>query len=121
MRCCCRVRLQGIFIPGLAQVPVTSRDDVMALLKKTSKNRSSGVTNMNEHSSRSHLVVQLYVTGTNSLANFKCRGKLNLIDLAGSERVGKTEATGDRLVEVRVAVWLLIEKMLLIILFFRFP
>lgn len=36
-------------------------DDVAAVLQKGKQNRSTFATNMNEHSSRSHLVLSLYV------------------------------------------------------------
>jgi hypothetical protein len=52
---------------------------------------------MNEHSSRSHLVITLSVLGANKKTGAKVIGKLNLIDLAGSERLKTTGATGDRL------------------------
>jgi len=39
------------------------------------------------------------VSGTNKITGVVSRGKLSLCDLAGSERVGKSEATGQRLVE----------------------
>jgi hypothetical protein len=52
---------------------------------------------MNEHSSRSHLVITLSVLGANRKTGAKVIGKLNLIDLAGSERLKTTGATGDRL------------------------
>lgn len=57
---------------------------------------------MNEHSSRSHLVVTLRIA---SCENDDAEGvtlttsKLHLIDLAGSERQKATGATGDRLKE----------------------
>lgn len=37
------------------------------------------------------------VEGTNLHTGAVLRSKLNLIDLAGSERISKTDATGDRL------------------------
>ena len=39
------------------------------------------------------------VEGTNKVTGAVSRGILTLCDLAGSERVGKTEASGQRLVE----------------------
>jgi hypothetical protein len=40
---------------------VHNLDDVAAVLQKGKQNRSTFATNMNEHSSRSHLVLSLYV------------------------------------------------------------
>jgi kinesin family protein C2/C3 len=58
---------------------------------------------MNEHSSRSHLVMTVYVSadalGGKQLAGIS--SKLHIIDLAGSERVSKTDATGSRLREAK--------------------
>eukprot|EP01048_Picozoa_sp_COSAG05_P016788 COSAG05_NODE_2209_length_3393_cov_6.778351_2_plen_85_part_00 len=43
---------------------------------------------MNERSSRSHSVFQLQIEGQNALTGESNSGVLNLIDLAGSERLG---------------------------------
>jgi len=56
---------------------------------------------MNERSSRSHSVFSLRLVGNNSLTEEKCDGVLNLIDLAGSERINQSGATGDRLKETQ--------------------
>jgi Kinesin motor domain len=42
------------------------------------------------------------VTGRNRHTSAVSRAKLSLIDLAGSERVGKTDASGERLKEAQV-------------------
>jgi kinesin family protein C2/C3 len=55
----------GMFVPGLVTAPVCSMADVSALLVRGSANRSTFATNMNEHSSRSHLVLTVYATSTN--------------------------------------------------------
>ena len=56
---------------------------------------------MNEHSSRSHSILTLAVKGKNRIDGTSNVGKLHLIDLAGSERLSKTDATGDRLKEAQ--------------------
>ena len=50
-------------------------------------------------SSRSHLLLRITVCGTDKVSGAVSNGVLTLCDLAGSERIGKTEATGQRLVE----------------------
>ena len=46
------------------------------------------VTDMNEHSSRSHSVFLINVKQENVESQKKLSGKLYLVDLAGSEKVG---------------------------------
>ena len=55
---------------------------------------------MNDHSSRSHMVFTLNLTGVDA-SGAPRRGVLNLVDLAGSERLSRTGATGDRLKEAQ--------------------
>lgn len=50
-------------------------------------NRHIAVTNMNEHSSRSHSVFLINVKQENVESEKKLTGKLYLVDLAGSEKV----------------------------------
>jgi len=50
-------------------------------------NRHIAVTNMNEHSSRSHSVFLIDVKQENVESEKKLTGKLYLVDLAGSEKV----------------------------------
>jgi kinesin family protein C2/C3 len=49
---------------------------------------------INAHSSRSHCLLIINVTGTNTASGVRTVGKLTLCDLAGSERINKTGATG---------------------------
>jgi kinesin family protein C2/C3 len=92
----------GNYVPGLTQLPVDSMDAVMNAMKLADKNRSQTATNMNEHSSRSHMMMTVTVE-SEFLANAKnsTRGKLNLVDLAGSERLDKSGATGQAMKEAQ--------------------
>jgi kinesin family protein C1 len=74
---------------------------VANLLKKASQNRAVGATNINERSSRSHSVFTLRLKGKNTITGEVSTGVLNLIDLAGSERLSASGSTGDRLKETQ--------------------
>lgn len=86
---------------GLVEVGITDMAKVAELMKAGQKNRAAGAHNMNEHSSRSHSIVTIQCRGKNMVDGSTTFGKLHLIDLAGSERVGKTDATGERLKEAQ--------------------
>ncbi|KAF2072210.1 hypothetical protein CYY_006476 [Polysphondylium violaceum] len=88
-------------VSNLNTVRVSSPSQVYDLLALAAKNRSVAKTLCNERSSRSHSVFQLKITGHNLHSNEKTRGLLNLIDLAGSERLSKSGVVGDRLKETQ--------------------
>ncbi|KAG0169986.1 kinesin-like nuclear fusion protein [Apophysomyces sp. BC1034] len=85
----------------MTTVMLDSPAKVITMLKKASQNRATGATNMNERSSRSHSVFKLRLSGYNSTTKEQCEGVLNLIDLAGSERLSMSGSTGDRLRETQ--------------------
>jgi len=87
-----------IEVPGLTKEKVNSITEVMELLKKGNGNRATAATDMNQHSSRSHmvLIVDVYSGIGESQQN---KGTLFLVDLAGSERVRKSKVEGDQLKE----------------------
>ncbi|XP_053378155.1 kinesin-like protein klp-3 isoform X3 [Mercenaria mercenaria] len=86
-------------IPGLIETEIKNLDDVRKVMAMGDKNRSVASTKMNSTSSRSHLVLMLAVEGHDKVTSAITRGTLVLCDLAGSERISKTEAEGQRLVE----------------------
>ncbi|XP_025832822.1 kinesin-like protein Klp68D isoform X2 [Agrilus planipennis] len=90
----------GVYVTHLHSQTCKNAADMMKTMRIGNKNRTTGVTNMNEHSSRSHAIFQIAIemAEENNSKSVKI-GKLNLVDLAGSERQSKTGASGDRLKE----------------------
>lgn len=86
---------------GLTTVRLDSFAQAARLLKRAARNRSVAATQANERSSRSHSVFVLRLSGTNAVTGKHHEGVLNLIDLAGSERLTHSQATGDRLRETQ--------------------
>ena len=82
----------GNYVPDLTTVEVHGDDEVLELMKMSDATRSSATTNMNEHSSRSHMLVSVAVETTHASSGQRTRGKLHLVDLAGSERIDKSGA-----------------------------
>jgi kinesin family protein 5 len=94
-------KVKGIYVEDLSEHYVSSEEEVYDLIKRGSSNRAVGKTNMNEHSSRSHLIFIMTIHQTNVKTLISKTGKLYLVDLAGSEKISKTGATGMTLEEAK--------------------
>ena len=75
------------FVKGATERFVSSPEEVFEVIEEGKSNRHIAVTNMNEHSSRSHSVFLINVKQENLENQKKLSGKLYLVDLAGSEKV----------------------------------
>jgi len=84
-----------VYVQDLVQVRLQDPSQALALLNTGLSNRIMGSQNVNQTSSRSHIVLTLSVSTQTSAA------RLTLVDLAGSERVRKTSSTGLRLDEAK--------------------
>ncbi|KAJ1285356.1 hypothetical protein BS78_03G273000 [Paspalum vaginatum] len=91
----------GLVVPDASLHPVQSTSDVLDLMEIGQTNRAVGSTALNERSSRSHSILTVHVRGVDLKSGSTSRGCLHLIDLAGSERVERSEAIGDRLKEAQ--------------------
>ena len=99
---------------GLSEWAVRSPNEIYSLMQRGALSRATATTKMNDLSSRSHAVFLIIVEQMNTIGDeaevakgmafddapkqIKV-GKLNLVDLAGCERVRVTGATGKRLEE----------------------
>ncbi|KAI3630768.1 hypothetical protein MIR68_012203 [Amoeboaphelidium protococcarum] len=108
----------GIYWAGVKEEFVTSADQVFQCLHKGSVCRTTGSTDMNLTSSRSHAIFSItlqqeFIPQSQSGDNVqqsddqsnllqdqqqktRLSSKFHFVDLAGSERMKKTKATGDR-------------------------
>uniref|UniRef100_A0AAQ5ZPA3 Kinesin-like protein n=1 Tax=Amphiprion ocellaris TaxID=80972 RepID=A0AAQ5ZPA3_AMPOC len=86
---------------GCTERFVSSPEEVMDVIDEGKANRHVAVTNMNEHSSRSHSIFLINIKQENIETEKKLSGKLYLVDLAGSEKVSKTGAEGAVLDEAK--------------------
>ncbi|XP_059499894.1 kinesin heavy chain isoform X1 [Stegostoma tigrinum] len=89
------------FVKGCTERFVSSPEEVMDVIDEGKCNRHVAVTNMNEHSSRSHSIFLINIKQENVETEQKLSGKLYLVDLAGSEKVSKTGAEGAVLDEAK--------------------
>eukprot|EP00899_Mesostigma_viride_P016433 jgi/Mesvir1/24791/Mv22043-RA.1 len=96
----------SVSVTNLLHEYVSTPDEFVALMRTGSRNRATGATKMNDHSSRSHLVMIIRVimrdlSKRDGAPGSVTESKLSLVDLAGSERASKSEASGDRLREAQ--------------------
>lgn len=88
-------------VPGLTERQVNSVEEVLKYMKEAQSNRTVMATDMNDESSRSHSIVQVKTTNVNRKDKTQYLGKINLIDLAGSENVNKSGVQGQGMREAQ--------------------
>ncbi|KAL4713195.1 hypothetical protein ACJJTC_002941 [Scirpophaga incertulas] len=93
---------RSFYVENLFTVDCEELDDLFAVLEEGMRNRSVGSHAMNAHSSRSHTVLSVRVRRElRADASVTCatHGKINFVDLAGSEMTKRTQSTGKTLEE----------------------
>lgn len=86
----------AVTVRGLEQRVCTKESDALALLFEGNINRQTSEHNLNQNSSRSHVVFTIYVQSRSRVESESASvvSKLHCIDLAGSERLSKTGSDG---------------------------
>ncbi|KAG5505456.1 hypothetical protein GH5_03482 [Leishmania sp. Ghana 2012 LV757] len=100
---------QGPYVEGLTHVKVRGAGGALKYLLSGLRDRATAETNMNEHSSRSHAILQLHITKvmadadevTGSVVTRTRMCKVNMVDLAGSERLSQSGVSGNRFEEAK--------------------
>jgi len=93
---------QGIHVKDATEIYVNNSYEMFEVMQAGSKNRSIASTRMNARSSRSHSLFVCTVFQKNTKTDNTKLGKLYCIDLAGSEKTMKTNATGQTLEEAKM-------------------
>ncbi|XP_060034494.1 kinesin-like protein KIF14 [Erinaceus europaeus] len=97
--------VSGPYVESLSMNVVSSYADIQSWLELGNKQRATAATGMNDKSSRSHSVFTLVMTQTKTELvegeehDHRIMSRINLIDLAGSERSSTAQTSGDRLKE----------------------
>lgn len=93
---------QGVYVKDATEIYVNNSDEMFGVMQAGSQNRSVAATRMNARSSRSHSLFIITVFQKNTKNDNTKLGKLYCIDLAGSEKVMKTNASGQTLEEAKM-------------------
>ncbi|CAE7213555.1 KIN14E, partial [Symbiodinium pilosum] len=82
-----------VYMEGLTEEQCSTAEELMALLERGNDQRTVAATAMNSESSRSHLVLLIKIISVNKETKETLKGKMLMCDLAGSERLKKSEVT----------------------------
>jgi len=85
----------AVQIEHLQEEECKTAEALLDLLERGNQMRTVCATKMNSESSRSHLLLTIRVVGVNKQTDQKLHGKILLCDLAGSERLKKSDVSGE--------------------------
>lgn len=97
---------QSFFVEQLMIVRCDNIDDILSVLAEGAANRKRAAHNLNDDSSRSHVIFTIYVERVRVPPGSTVKappslGKINFVDLAGSERLRDSGSEGVNAIETR--------------------
>ncbi|XP_043815036.1 kinesin-like protein KIN-14E isoform X3 [Manihot esculenta] len=90
-----------VSIDNVTIISISTLEELQGIIQRGSERRHTSGTQMNEESSRSHLILSIVIESTNLQTQSVAKGKLSFVDLAGSERVKKSGSSGSQLKEAQ--------------------
>ncbi|XP_023539275.1 kinesin-like protein KIN-14I [Cucurbita pepo subsp. pepo] len=90
-----------VSIENVTIASISTFEELKNIIYRGSEQRHTSETQMNEESSRSHLILSIIIESTNLQTQSVSKGKLSFVDLAGSERVKKSGSSGSQLKEAQ--------------------
>jgi len=88
-------------VENAVEIEVASPEELQKAIQTGMERRHVAATKMNADSSRSHLIFIVTIECTNKKSKQVSSGKLTICDLAGSERLKKSEVTGEQMKEAQ--------------------
>jgi hypothetical protein len=85
-----------VSIENLVEDECKNESELNVLVSRGNDQRSVASTAMNSESSRSHLVLTIRIVSINKETKAQVKGKILICDLAGSERLKKSQVTADK-------------------------
>ena len=89
-----KVSAQRFVLSGAAETPVSSMEDISAVLKQGEAQKRRAATAMNERSSRAHAIFILRLRQKNLKTGAEASARLFMADLGGCEQVKKSGVQG---------------------------
>ncbi|KAJ6776634.1 KINESIN-LIKE PROTEIN KLP-3 [Salix koriyanagi] len=90
-----------VSVENVTVVSIATFEELQNIIQRGSDRRHTSGTQMNDESSRSHLILSIVIESTNLQTQSVARGKLSFVDLAGSERIKKSGSSGSQLKEAQ--------------------
>ncbi|XP_020220804.1 kinesin-like protein KIN-14I [Cajanus cajan] len=90
-----------VAVENVTVVSISTVEELNSIIQRGSEQRHTSGTQMNDESSRSHLILSIVIESTNLQSQSTARGKLSFVDLAGSERIKKSGSAGSQLKEAQ--------------------